>query len=87
MTQRSKPRHYRRRRSAQQWEEMMERYERSGMSVAEFCAKEGVVLSTFHRWRAQLRGERALGATADSCRGSTVCRVAQWPHRGGRLRH
>jgi len=62
MTPKGKPRHYRPRRSAQEWAELIARYERSGLSVAKFCAKEALVVSTFHRWQLQLRGASVLAA-------------------------
>lgn len=42
--------------SAQQWRELIERFDASGAaSVAEFCLREGVSKSAFHRQRAQFR--------------------------------
>lgn len=70
MTQRSKPRHYRPRRSVQQWAELMARYEHSGMSVAEFCAKEGVVLTP------SIAGERNCAVSARLVLPRTAAAVA-----------
>jgi len=45
-----------RRLNAKQWAEMMERFDGEGnTSVTDFCRREGVSKSAFHRQRAQLR--------------------------------
>jgi hypothetical protein len=35
----------------------MERQRKSGLSIAEFCRKEGVSSVTFHTWKRKLQGE------------------------------
>jgi len=40
-----------------QWRERMERQRKSGLSIAEFCRKEGVSSVTFHTWKRKLQGE------------------------------
>lgn len=44
----------RRRLSAQAWREVLRRFDGAGKSVAEFCKREGVCQSSFHRWRSRL---------------------------------
>ena len=49
------------------WRERLERQRRSGLSITEFCRKEGVSAVTFHTWKRKLRGEavvRSAGAGA-----------------------
>ncbi len=42
------------RRDRKQWTEIVRRFESSGLTVREFCAREDLVLSSFHRWQRQL---------------------------------
>ena len=44
------------RRSAAQWQALLEAYERSGLSQRTFCQQQGLALSSFVRWRRQLAG-------------------------------
>ena len=37
------------------WEQRCERFERSRLTVAEFCRREGVSQPTFYQWRKRLR--------------------------------
>ena len=37
------------------WQERLESYAASGLSIDVFCLKEGVSKSTFHRWTKQLK--------------------------------
>jgi transposase-like protein len=37
------------------WQERLESYRASGLSVEDFCSQEGVSRSTFYRWAAQLK--------------------------------
>jgi hypothetical protein len=39
-----------------QWRQRIERQRASGLSVVEFCRKEGVSGAAFHRWKGRLRG-------------------------------
>ena len=39
----------------QNWQERIEGYEESGLSVQEFCEQEEISTSTFYRWVNQLR--------------------------------
>lgn len=42
------------RRSAEQWRSIVAGQVASGLSVEEYCQREGLVLSVFSRWRARL---------------------------------
>ena len=42
------------RRSADDWQGLLSRFAGSGLSVADFCAREGVSDTSFHRWRGRL---------------------------------
>jgi len=48
------------RRTAAQWQELVERFERAGQSRGRFCAAHGLALSTFDLWRRKLRGAAAV---------------------------
>ena len=48
------------RRTAAQWRELVERFERAGQSRGRFCAAHGLALSTFDLWRRKLRGAPAV---------------------------
>jgi transposase-like protein len=43
------------RRSAAVWQQLFSRQSSSGLSVAEFCAREGINASLFWRWRSTLK--------------------------------
>jgi hypothetical protein len=45
------------RRSAAQWQALLEAYERSGLSQRTFCQQQGLALGSFVRWRRQLAGD------------------------------
>jgi hypothetical protein len=42
------------RRSADDWQGLLPRFAGSGLSVADFCAQEGISDTSFHRWRGRL---------------------------------
>ena len=42
------------RRAEGEWRQIVSRWERSGQSGRDFCRKEGIQLSSFHRWRRRL---------------------------------
>ena len=50
---------HRARRTAAQWQELVERFERAGQSRSKFCAAHGLALSTFDLWRRKLRAAPA----------------------------
>lgn len=43
------------RRSIDEWRELIARFEQSGQTIKQFCAQQGLALSTFNRWRHRLR--------------------------------
>ena len=47
------------RRSAAQWQALIERFEREGQTRRRFCAAHGLALSTFDLWRRKLRAASA----------------------------
>lgn len=51
-----------RRRSAEQWRELISVFQRSGETRTQFCARHGVPLSTFAWWQSRLRTD--MPATA-----------------------
>ena len=52
------------RRSRAQWQALLGRSARSGLSVAEFCRHEGVSTASFYTWRKRLRAAGAVPTTA-----------------------
>lgn len=62
----------RRRLDAQSWREVLRRLEveGTGVSVAEFCRREGVSQSSLHRWRSRLVVTSAGGAVVERARQS-----------------
>ena len=40
--------------SADQWQQIMDHYHRSGLNQKTFCQQEGLAMSTFSKWRKQL---------------------------------
>jgi len=40
------------------WRALVQRFEAAGVTVVEFCRREGVSKSSFERWRSQLRTTR-----------------------------
>jgi transposase-like protein len=53
-----------RRRSAEQWGQLLRRHAESGQSVEAFCRGEGISPASFYRWRRQL-AEGAAGAQSE----------------------
>lgn len=41
----------------QQWTDRLERYQKSGQTVSDFCQKEGISAPSFYQWKKQLAGE------------------------------
>ena len=58
MTRTHGPKH-RARRTAAQWQELIDRFERTGQTRGRFCAAHGLALSTFDLWRRKLRATPA----------------------------
>jgi hypothetical protein len=44
------------RRGEEHWNDVLRRFEGSGQSATSFCRREGVLLSSFQRWRRRLGG-------------------------------
>ena len=44
----------RKRRTRSEWTGIFRRFESSGVTVREFCRREGLPLSSFQRWRSRL---------------------------------
>lgn len=42
-------------RSATQWRETFDKFDRSGMTQENFCQREGLARATFYQWRRKLR--------------------------------
>ena len=38
----------------QQWTDRLERYQKSGQTVSDFCQKEGISAPSFYQWKKQL---------------------------------
>ena len=50
-------------RSPEQWQGLLNQYERSGLSQRAFCQQAGLSHGTFSRWRRRLLGDRPPGPT------------------------
>lgn len=61
----------RQRLSEQAWGEVLRRFDGAATTVAEFCKREGVCRSSFHRWRSRLRAMTAGGALSERAPQST----------------
>jgi len=55
-----------RRRSAQAWRALVEGFGASGLTLPQYCAREGICMASYHRWRRLLatRPPQAMTATA-----------------------
>ena len=53
------------RRSAEEWQAVLSRFERSGLSHRDFCLAEGLAASTFWHWRRRLGGAGPVGGAGD----------------------
>jgi putative transposase len=56
------------RRSAAEWQALIERQAASGLSQEAFCEQEGLVGSTFRRWKGRLAEQAEAGVRRDSAR-------------------
>ena len=45
----------RQRRTRQEWQALLDKQPRSGLSIQRFCQSEGITPSTFYSWRTKLR--------------------------------
>ena len=46
------------RRSAAEWQEIVDRFHRSGLKVRKFCQQESIGEGNFHRWRTKLEAKK-----------------------------
>ena len=44
------------------WRELLDRQSGSGLSISEFCVREGVNASSFYQWRRKLQSETSADA-------------------------
>ena len=54
------------------WEERLRRYGRAGLTVAEFCRREGVSAPSFYQWRRRLAEVPPVAGSTRSTRGSKL---------------
>jgi len=54
----------RRRVGAEVWRERVAKFADSGLTVRAFCAREGISIWSFNRWRSRLAGVDAASASA-----------------------
>ncbi len=54
------------RRSEDEWRELFVRFEHGGQTCEQFCADEGLALSTFSRWRQRIRAQGHADARLSS---------------------
>ncbi|MBL8390639.1 MAG: hypothetical protein JNN21_02040 [Candidatus Accumulibacter sp.] len=59
-------------RGAEQWRVLLSRFDGSGLSVAEFCAREGISDTSFHRWRGRRGRPAAANPTGRRRRSSST---------------
>ena len=52
------------RRSRDEWQDLVVRFEKSGQTREQFCIEQGVSLSSFSRWRQLLRDAGSRGPAA-----------------------
>ena len=55
-----------RRRTRHQWQALVEGWAESGLTQKAYCTQQGISVTSFHRWREQLRQEADLGDQASS---------------------
>jgi hypothetical protein len=51
-------------RTRSDWEELIEKFERSGLSRQRFCMEGSIPVSSFDYWRRKLRRERSPAASS-----------------------
>lgn len=54
----------RKRRSASEWQQVLDACDASSLSQAAFCRQQGLALSTLQYWKRRLRDEQAAPASA-----------------------
>src|SRR5262245_40357139 len=48
--------------SAERWQRRFHRFSRRGLTVAAFCAREGISTASFHAWKRRLRDADSAAA-------------------------
>ena len=61
----------RRRLGAGTWRELMRRFDASGATVNEFCAREGLTQSSLYRWRSRMGSPSGVAALTRTAAGRT----------------
>ena len=46
----------------QRWQQRLERFRRSGLSIPAFCDREGISTASFYSWRRRLQGDPSPAA-------------------------
>ena len=64
------------------WRDRVERQQRSGMSILEYCRREGVSAGNFHAWKRRLDVSRSSGETKSKMHGQQRASHGSAP-RGG----
>lgn len=64
-----------RRRTREQWQSIVEGWANSGLTQAQYCAQQGISVTSFHRWREQWRQAADLG---DRGRHQGVSEPVRW---------
>ena len=62
------------------WQRRIVQQQRSGLSIAAFCRKEGVSPGSFHAWKRKLGGR---GSATQSPQGRTAAEAPRWPTDDG----
>jgi transposase-like protein len=77
------------RRDREYWQSLVQRYEESGESRADFVRNHGVKLGTFQSWLYKIRHERAQLTTRRPCvtpQGFVEVVAQRYPEQGMRMR-
>ena len=68
----------------EEWAGVLERQRRSGLGATAFCRREGLVLTTFHKWKARLApaegGGRFVEVKRSEGRGTAWSMEVELPH-------
>lgn len=75
--------------AAREWRERMGRWRRAGLSVSEFCRREGVSEPSFYQWRRRLQPRPAGGeapAVGEAPRRPVDAQTSRRPGNGEALR-
>lgn len=68
------------RRSKNEWESVLKRFEESGLNQSEFCRREGLNLRNFTRWMKRFRSETGTSRFVEISRSpqASVSDAATW---------